>query len=81
MDTISSTEFRKRFASLEQPVLVTVNGHSLGIWAPVQLAPGQSQIVDIERSDLLGKPVMPALHFGSVSAPTFRPVPKPTRRK
>ena len=32
MDTISSTEFRKRFASLEQPVLVTVNGHPTETW-------------------------------------------------
>ena len=78
MDTISSTEFRKRFASLEQPVLVTVNGHSLGVWAPTRVAPGTAQTVDIARTDLFSRPIATD-HFRSASAPAFHPVPKPVR--
>jgi hypothetical protein len=35
MDTLASTEFRKRFARLEDPTFVTVNGHLIGIWQPM----------------------------------------------
>lgn len=34
MDTISSAEFRKVYAKLTRPTIVTVNGHTIGRWLP-----------------------------------------------
>jgi len=34
MRTMSSSEFRKRYATLTEPVAVTVNGHIIGRWSP-----------------------------------------------
>jgi hypothetical protein len=35
MDELASTEFRKRYAALKEPVIVTVNGHPIGTWTPL----------------------------------------------
>jgi hypothetical protein len=35
MDELASTEFRKRYATLKEPVVVTVNGHAIGTWLPM----------------------------------------------
>lgn len=37
METITSTEFRKRYASLRKATVVTVNGHTIGTWTPQNL--------------------------------------------
>jgi hypothetical protein len=34
MDTMTSTEFRRRYAFLTRPTIVTVNGRLLGRWMP-----------------------------------------------
>ena len=34
MDTVTSTVFRKTYASLNKPTTVTVNGHAMGLWLP-----------------------------------------------
>src|SRR4051812_11802102 len=34
MDVLTSTEFRKRYASLTEPTHVTVSGHVIGTWQP-----------------------------------------------
>jgi len=34
MDVLTSTEFRKRYATLKRPTAVTVNGHTIGVWHP-----------------------------------------------
>ena len=34
MDTMPSSEFRRRYATLTQPTIVTVNGHTIGRWMP-----------------------------------------------
>lgn len=34
MDAMKSSEFRTKYASLEGPVRVTVNGHTIGTWFP-----------------------------------------------
>lgn len=34
MDTLPSAAFRKSFARLTEPVTVTANGHSIGMWLP-----------------------------------------------
>jgi hypothetical protein len=35
MDTLTSSEFRKVYAKLTAPTVVTVNGHAIGEWRPV----------------------------------------------
>jgi hypothetical protein len=40
METITSAEFRKRYASLAEPMIVTVNGHPIGTWRPLDVAAG-----------------------------------------
>jgi len=35
METISSAEFRKTYAKLAVTTLVTVNGHVIGTWRPI----------------------------------------------
>lgn len=35
MDTMPSSKFRKRYATLPQDTLVTVNGHVIGKWMPM----------------------------------------------
>jgi hypothetical protein len=34
MDVLTSSEFRRRYASLKAPTRVTVNGHDIGTWMP-----------------------------------------------
>jgi hypothetical protein len=76
MDALTSTEFRKRYASLTEPTTVTVNGHAIGIWTPsggpmrpLHLsAAGEVEIV-------AGTVIDPTASFAE-----FRPVPKPGKR-
>jgi hypothetical protein len=63
MDTIPSAEFRKRYASLRVPTIVTVNGHTIGTWTP---ATNHATIPTVEPVSRAG--------FG-----TSRPAPKPKR--
>lgn len=34
MDEMTSTEFRRTYATLKEPTIVTVNGHPIGTWIP-----------------------------------------------
>jgi hypothetical protein len=34
MNAISSAEFRRTYAKLTEPTIVTVNGHPIGTWTP-----------------------------------------------
>lgn len=38
MKTLPSAEFRKIYASLKEPVVVTVKGHPIGYWTPGEMA-------------------------------------------
>lgn len=38
MDTLPSSEFRRRYATLTTRTVVTVNGHTIGVWLPVKVA-------------------------------------------
>ncbi len=38
MDGMPSSEFRRRYASLSEPVIVTVNGHAIGVYQPISTA-------------------------------------------
>lgn len=35
MDTMTSSEFRRRYATLSATTIVTVNGHPIGEWTPL----------------------------------------------
>ena len=41
MESLPSTEFRKRFAKLTDVTLVTVNGHPIGVWKPLRPEVGE----------------------------------------
>jgi hypothetical protein len=43
MDRMPSAEFRRSFARLTEPTLVTVHGHPIGTWTPVIVAPDGGQ--------------------------------------
>jgi hypothetical protein len=67
MDTISSAEFRKRYAKLTQPTNVTVLGRVIGAWIPV----GNDTFVDVGVT---------VDHGAKFSTRPFTPVPKRTKR-
>lgn len=75
MDTLSSSEFRKVYATLRAPTRVTVNGHPIGTWTP--------SLVPAEFTDALGKmlglPANQRVEFDErpIVRP-FVPVPKPS---
>jgi hypothetical protein len=69
MDTISSAQFRKTYASLTGPVVVTVNGHPIGTYQPIMTAI-DSRSVDAIRP---GEPSTPSDRFNTRP---FTPVPK-----
>ena len=90
MDTLSSAKFRKSYARLTEPTIVTVNGHSLGMWVPAHAGPAvQDTAVEIERRDRTGIEINPREHyaFGHEHAEpsdpyrAFTPAPKPSQRK
>lgn len=57
MDTISSAAFRKTYAKLTSPTIVTVNGHVLGIWNPsTPLTQGIAKAFDVPEEAALSVP-------------------------
>lgn len=79
MDTMPSSEFRKRFARLTKPTIVTVNGHLIGRWMP--------GVPPVDAVDVGGAPetrpigLRPIDLHPRLRAPEFRPAPKPSQRK
>jgi hypothetical protein len=57
MNELPSTEFRKTFARLREPVTVTVNGHPIGTWYPY--AHRETDTRDIDKTHLI-RPGRPA---------------------
>ena len=69
MDELPSAEFRKQYARLTAPVVVTVNGHPIGVWQPatamdpvIAVSPtirsesyAEPQRAQTQRDDLLRK--------------------------
>jgi hypothetical protein len=76
MDVLTSSEFRRRYASLKVPTEVTVNGHVIGTWAPYAPGPGDEWFSS--RTDfgtlVTGDPPIIGTH-GRFGRP--RPAPKP----
>lgn len=56
MDEMPSSEFRKRYAGLREQTRVTVNGHLIGTWTPVQAIEVAERLVN-ERGDGFGRPI------------------------
>jgi hypothetical protein len=80
MDTMPSSEFRKRYASLTQPVAVTVNGHVVGEWVPV----ASSRYVTVQEAKAAIAAVRQdadAVLAGRYDSRPFTPVPKPSQRR
>jgi hypothetical protein len=65
MDTMTSTEFRRRYATLTEPTMVTVLGRPIGIWNPHFV-----EAVAAERGHQV------ATYGRSFSSRPFTPVPK-----
>lgn len=54
MKTIPSSEFRRTYAGVTEPVVVTVNGHPIGTWTPAVTY--QNYVASAERSAALSLP-------------------------
>ena len=65
MDEMPSTEFRRRYATLLRPTIVTVNGHPIGVWQP-HVGPRDAPV----------PPDVTAAIGRSFSSRPFTPVPK-----
>ena len=70
MDELPSAQFRKVYASLTNPVVVTVNGHPIGRYVPI------ATMVDARAVEHIrpGEPPNPPPH--QFSTRPFTPVPK-----
>jgi DNA-binding beta-propeller fold protein YncE len=77
MDTISSAEFRKRYAKLTQPTRVTVLGRVIGEWRPANVAVESDNPVVYEHT--FGPDDGPPLK--AFNSKPFTPVPKSTKRR
>ena len=75
MDEMKSSEFRKRYAGLTEPVFVTVNGHRIGFYQP--MAPGSWVHLEGREplTDALGE-VSEMLRTRSFNSRPITPVPK-----
>lgn len=51
MEKISSTEFRKSFQRLPDPIVVTVNGYPIGIWDPRIVTDGAGNILEVTATE------------------------------
>jgi hypothetical protein len=74
MNEMPSAEFRKTYAKLTDPTVVTVNGHRLGTWIPFGSA---SMAVDLPPGYREADPREEPVPF---SSRPFTPAPKPSRR-
>jgi hypothetical protein len=74
MDTISSAAFRKSYAKLTDPTVVTVNGHALGTWIPQGHESATFQVTINERSE--GPQPAVVVTPDRFNTVPFTPVPK-----
>ncbi len=52
MNEIPSTQFRKQFAKLAEPTLVTANGHPIGTWRPLWTVGEDGKDIVLDMTDL-----------------------------
>ena len=74
MKQMPSSEYRRSFASLTEPVAVTVHGHVIGTWTPTKIA-----YADTWSTALPSGADAPGVKY--VVLPRFTPVPKPSKRR
>ena len=74
MKTMPSSEFRKTFARLEEPVAVTSNGHTIGSWTPLSWNPPSGGLLMSPHIEAVFQSVNEDLDSAMRA---FRPVPKP----
>lgn len=93
MNELPSATFRKTYAKLREPVVVTVNGHGIGMWTPLLsdrevLERVQRDVTGLDKSalaELLTRADAPAKQVVVTARPEgvfaqYRPVPKPGKR-
>lgn len=90
MKTLSSSEFRRTFARLTEPVTVTVLGRPIAVYTPAlpedfKEARRQRTMAALEREAAVkmgenGAEVVAVPDLGDTQM-TFRPAPKPVRKK
>jgi hypothetical protein len=71
MNTLPSSEFRRRYASLNTDTLVTVSGHVIGKWTPM----GRDHVKIIDGEAFVERDP------SYVTERPFTPAPKPAKRK
>lgn len=89
MDEMTSSEFRRRYASLKSPTLVTVNGRPIGEWRPHIFSAAEAEdnaylasvqaIEEVKRlkRELATRPLPHLTGVGpAFNTKPFRPVPK-----
>ena len=77
MDTIPSSKFRKRYASLTTRTEVTVNGHVIGTWVPRAAIREEWREALRADSSLNSRPVQDFLETEErFNTRPFTPVPK-----
>jgi hypothetical protein len=85
MDVLTSTEFRKRYASLTEQTEVTAGKRLIGLWVPV---PPNRGAIKIEAwitgaaadDDAVARQVNTQHNRQRFATRPFTPVPKPGRR-
>jgi hypothetical protein len=61
MDELTSTEFRRRYASLTKPTVVKVLGRVIGTWVPRAWVPSDQQIVRYDQQPVRAVPKVKAM--------------------
>jgi hypothetical protein len=78
LDSITSTQFRQRYASLTQPTVVTVSGHPIGTWVPAPPSFDETAIrqrwLDIGKTPTTAQP--PIVAQERFNSRPFTPAPK-----
>jgi hypothetical protein len=73
MKEMPSSEFRKQYAALREPIAVTVNGHRIGAWIPGDTL----DRFDAEREEVSKQAAGPVpANVHSFNSRGSRPVPK-----
>jgi hypothetical protein len=78
MDVLTSSEFRKCYATLAKSTRVTVNGHVIGQWTPIGTTSEVMSYPDGQGGYETRVERDPSRY---ASFTKFRPVPKPSKRK
>jgi hypothetical protein len=80
MDEMPSSEFRRRYAALTKPTVVTAGGRPIGQWIPashrLSVMVDLDGAVTIDPPPMKGQPVEISMAVDRFSTRPFTPVPK-----